>query len=152
MNPKQCARCGLYKPPSAFNRCLEHADRLSHWCLACDKRNAKRGYGNQAVSWPPGVTLPHRDTQCQVCQVEWRFDTDREGCVVQICQCKTAYVEIRVAPKRERKPCGKRNDKGIDNLARPISLVDASGQRETAKGHGSRGAWAFDIRDLPSGR
>lgn len=97
---------------------------------------------------PPGfLTLKPRDTQCQVCKAEWRFDTDRDGCVVQICKCGMAYVDIKIAPKRERKPCGKRNDKGIDNLARPISLVDASRQRETAKGHGSRGAWAFDPRD-----
>lgn len=97
---------------------------------------------NPQKPMPPGfLTAHHRDTQCQVCKAEWRFDTDRDGCVVQICKCGM-----------ERKPCGKRNDKGIDNLARPISLVDASGQRETAKGHGSRGAWTFDVRDPPIGR
>lgn len=108
---------------------------------------------NPQKPMPPGfLTAHYRDTQCQICKAEWRFDTDRNGCVVQICRCGMAYVAIRLAPKRERKPCGKRNDKGIDNLARPISLVDASGQRETAKGHGSRGAWTFDVRDPPIGR
>lgn len=140
MNPKQCARCGLYKPPSAFNRCLEHADHLSHWCLACDKRNAKRGYGNQVVAWPPGVTLPHRETQCQVCKMEWRFDTDREGCMVQICKCGMAYVPIKLAPKVLRKAPGKR------------IVGHASGQRKATARHGSRGAWTFDARDTCLGR
>lgn len=121
---------------------LEHADRLSHWCLACDKRNAKRGYGNQEVSWPAGVTLPHRETQCQVCKAEWRFDTDRDGCMVQICKCGMAYVAIKLAPKRERKPCGKRSGKGIDNLAKRIKLEHAHEERKN-----TNRPWVFYLGD-----
>lgn len=130
---KMCSRCGLYKQRSAFNQCLEHADKLSHWCMACDKRNAKHGYGNTAVPWPPTILLPGRETACPACHCEWRFDTDREGCLVQICKCGMAYVAIKDAPKVLRKPTG------------PRILAHASGQRQ-AKTRDVR-RWAFHVGD-----
>ena len=103
---KQCARCGLYKDHSRFNQCLEHKDKLSHWCRNCDKRNQ---HTNQPAQWPPVNPLPKPDLECVSCHQTLGFTTDWNGGLIQSCGCGRAYVPLRrEAPPVPRQPTGPR--------------------------------------------
>jgi hypothetical protein len=102
INPalKQCVRCGLVLHRSKFAQRLESKDGLSFWCRGCDRRswrNRKYAATQQPAEFANDLVL-RRDTQCPACQTEWRFDTDRDGALVQICRCGMHYVPVKGGP------------------------------------------------------